>query len=895
MSETGKTALLPSGSFLGPYRVDRHLGSGGMGDVYRALDTRLDRPVALKVLPPRFAEDSERRQRFEREARLIAALHHPHICALFDIGRENELSYLVMELLHGETLSERLGRGPLPPEPALRHAVEIGDALDRAHRQGVVHRDLKPSNIILTKGGAKLLDFGLAKVVDAPLRKLSDDDSPTVSGDAASEAGSLLGTLPYMSPEQLEGRSVDARTDIFAFGLVLYQMLTGRRAFVADSSAGLIAATLTGSPPPVSSLQPLVTPALDRVVRVCLEKDPADRWQTAHDLVAELRWIASGASGSAPVPTVPRRRKWIAPAFAAAAVVTAAGVGFLGGRARRTAAVPPPIRSSVLLPLGAAIVWPTYPIPPMLSPDGRRLAFVVSLGGTSQLWVRSLDTLASQPLAGTEGALHPFWSPDGESLAFFAMGSLKRIPVTGGSVMTLCDAPQARGGTWSAQNLILFASALGGIHRVTAPGGTPTPVTEIRREAGEAQHLWPHFLPDGKRFLFVAGSAQQPVGADANAVYVGSLDGSPPKRLFYARDKGFRTWDRRVVYAAGHLLFRPQTDLLAQAFDPVTLALKGAPVPLAENVQSFSASDDVVAYQEGDPEERFQLQWIGRDGRVLELLGTPVALGLGRLSPGGRMVAIERTDPRSGNIDVWLYDTGRAAWTRFTTSPGRDRSPVFSPDGRSIAFDSDRTGRFAVYRQSLRGGEAELVLDSTPDTSDFPGDFSPDGKLLALSHLALSPRENWDVWILSLEGEPAVAPFLTGEARQLEPRFSPDGRLLAFLSNETGRQELHLTAYPDRSASVQVSTNGASWLMWQRDGQQILYRDLAGRFHTVSLRRSRGGIEVDAPRPILEATRPFTRGHDVSPDGSRVLVSSSAETTAPPVNLLLHWRSVLGG
>jgi eukaryotic-like serine/threonine-protein kinase len=713
-------------------------------------------------------------------------------------------------------------------------------------------------------------------------------------GDAMSEMGSILGTLPYMSPEQLEGRAVDARTDIFAFGLVLYQMLTGRRAFAADSNAGLIAATLTASPPPVSSLQPLATAALDRVVRMCLEKDPGDRWQSAHDLVAELRWIASGATTTGPIATVPRRR-WVAPVLAAGVAVAAGVGGYLAGQGRQTTLRPPAIRSTVLLPAGSGPVWPTYPVPPALSPDGRRLAFVVSVGETAQLWVRSLDTLSAQPLAGTDGALYPFWSPDGEALAFFSMGSLRRIPVIGGSITTLCDAPVARGGSWSRDNVIVFASALGGIHRVSANGGTPTALTQLRREQGEAQHLWPQFLPDGRHFVFVAGSPQQPVDSDANAVFVGSLDGSTPHRLFYARDKGFRTWDRNVLYAAGNLLYRPQADLLAQKFDPSTLTLVGEPVPVAENAQTFSASDGVIAYQQGDPEERFQLQWVGRDGKALELLGSPANLGLGRLSPDGNTVAIERADARTGNVDIWLYDMRRVAWTRFTTGPARDRSPVFASDGRSIAFDSDRTGRFAIYRRTLGGSsDDELILDSPQGTSDFPGDFSPDGTVLALSRLTLAPRENWDVWILSLDGSRKVVPFASGEARQLEPRFSPDGRFLAYLSNETGRQELQLSAFPDRGVRTQVSTNGASWVMWQRDGRQIVYRDPRGRFFSVGVRVGHGGVSVDPPRPMLQEAAPFTRGHDLSPDGSRVLVSASAETVAPPVTLLLHWRSLIG-
>ncbi len=895
MTTAPRGVLLASGTALGPYRVTGHIGSGGMGDVYRATDTRLERTVAIKVLPARFADDPERRQRFEREARVVAGLHHPNICSLFDVGHDSGTSYLVMELLQGETLAERVGRGPLPLEQALRHAVEIGDALGRAHREGIVHRDLKPSNIILTRTGAKLLDFGLAKLVPAPGGGPVLEAATASGGESTSEVGSLLGTLPYMAPEQLEGRAADARTDIFAFGLVLYQMLTGRRAFSADSNAGLIAATLTSSPPPVSSLQPLATPALDRVVRMCLEKDPADRWQSAHDLVAELRWIASGASGTGPVATVPPRRKWAAPLLALALCAAAAAAGFLAGRGNPDTAPPPPIRSTILLPQGAGPVWPTYLVPPALSPDGRRLAFVVSLGGTAQLWVRSLDTMSAQPLAGTDGALYPFWSPDGNSLAYFALGSLKRIPVIGGSVTTLCDAPQARGGSWNADNVIVFASGLGGIHRIAANGGAPTPVTKVRRDQGEAQHLWPQFLPDGKHFLYTAGGPLQPVDADANAVFVGSLDGGDPKRLFFARDKGFRAWDRMVLYAGGHLLFRPQAALVAQRFDPVSLTLSGDPVPLAEPVQAFSATDSVVAYQEGDPEERFQLQWLDRAGKPLRMLGPPGNLGLGRLSPDGQSIAMERGDPRTGNVDIWLFDLPRDIWTRFTTGPARDRSPVFTPDGRAIAFDSDRSGSFVVYRRALGGtADDEVLLESPPGVSDFPGDFAPDGSALALTRFSARERENWDVWILALDKSRTVTPFATGDARQLEPRFSPDGRYLAYLTNESGRQELTLVSYPDRRVRAQVSTSGASWLMWQRDGRALVYRDLRGRFFSVALHGGRDSLGVDNPEPLLAAAEAFTRGHDLSPDGTQVLVSSSAETVAAPVTLLLHWRSVIG-
>ncbi|HSS45480.1 MAG TPA: protein kinase, partial [Thermoanaerobaculia bacterium] len=552
---------LAAGTRLGPYEITGALGAGGMGEVYRARDTRLERTVAVKVLPSHLSASPEVRQRFEREAKTISQLSHPHICALYDVGREGDTEYLVMELLEGETLSERLAKGPLPLEQTLRYGIETADALDKAHRQGIVHRDLKPGNVMLTKSGVKLLDFGLAKAMAPPAPRGSLTALPTQQG--LTQEGTILGTFQYMAPEQLEGKETDTRSDIFAFGAVLYEMATGRKAFSGSSQASLITAIMSSEPASISSVQPMTPPALDRVVKTCLAKDPDDRWQTAHDVMLQLKWIAEGGSqAGVPGPIVARRKSRERLAWGMAAVAflmaLAAVSAFLYLQDRREA--PRMVRSSILLPEKLRFDLGTVPV--AVSPDGRRIAFAASdAEGKKLLWVRSLDALSAQPLAGTDGACCPFWSPDGRFLGFFASGKLKKVEASGGPAQTLCDAPNNRGGTWNRAGEIAFApAARDPIQRVPSSGGAATPATKLDSSRGEISHRWPFFLPDGRHFLYFAMGAFYGPKAVSNGIYVGSLDSQERRLLLRA--------DSNVAYAPpGYLLFLRERTLMAQPFN----------------------------------------------------------------------------------------------------------------------------------------------------------------------------------------------------------------------------------------------------------------------------------------------------------------------------------------
>ena len=577
---------LQTGTRLGPYEILAPLGSGGMGEVYRARDTRLDRAVAVKVLPSHLSQSHDAHQRFEREARAVSSLNHPHICTLHDVGRHEGIAFLVMEYIEGETLVARLDRGPLPSGELLRYAIQIADALDKAHRQGVVHRDLKPGNIMLTKSGAKLLDFGLAKSIGGAVAVAPGlTASPTVSTPLTAE-GSILGTFQYMAPEQLEGQEADARSDIFAFGAVLYEMATGRRAFQGKSPSSVIAAILHLDPPSIATLQPLSPPALERVVNRCLAKDPDERWQTARDLGFELQWIAqTGSQPGVPAAAASQKRTRERLLWLLAVVLLGAAGAALGLNWRRAdsieprairAFVPAPDRTTFrLISLGAG--------PVAVSPDGSRLVFSARKeNGVELLWVRPLDSVVATPLAGTEGASYPFWSPDGRNIGFFANGKLKRIDADGGAALSLCDAVSARGGTWSPEGIILFAPLqASGLFRVPADGGAPVQVTKLNEERWEGSHRWPQFLPDGRKFIYYS---RKPTGVEeGRSVIASSLDGGDARIILRA--------DSNAVYASGHLLFMRETTLMAQPFRPDDLMLNGDAFPVADQVQldmSFS-------------------------------------------------------------------------------------------------------------------------------------------------------------------------------------------------------------------------------------------------------------------------------------------------------------------
>ena len=567
---------LSTGTRLGPYEIASAVGAGGMGEVYRARDTRLDRTVAIKVLPQHLADTPEARQRFEREARAVSALNHPHICTLHDVGSQDGTEFLVMEYLEGETLAARLEKGPLPLEQVLKLGVEISDALDKAHRQGIIHRDLKPGNIMLTKSGAKLLDFGLAKAA-LPLASVATLTAAVTRTTPVTQQGTIVGTFQYMSPEQVEGKEVDARSDIFSFGAVLYEMVTGQRAFQGKSQLSVASAILEKEPAPISTAKPMTPPMMERAVNRCLAKEPDDRWQTARDLELELKWIAgSGSQSAVAAPVIARNKIRELVAWIVAGVCALAAVTFGVLHWSHTPEKPRVVRSYVKATLSSGFLFSGQVSGFALSPDGLRLAYVaLNANGKGGLWVRPLDSLQAQPLAGTDDASYPFWSPDSRTIGFFAGGKLKRIEASGGPPLTLCDAPLPRGGSWSQAEEILFAPNLNApLFRVPASGGTATPVTSLDAAKGEVTHRWPQFLPDGRHFLYLAGSPYGLKENPMNSVVVGSLDSKERKLLMHTHSS--------ATYASGHILFLRQNTLMAQPFDAKRLEFTGEAFPVAD-------------------------------------------------------------------------------------------------------------------------------------------------------------------------------------------------------------------------------------------------------------------------------------------------------------------------
>ncbi|PYQ67390.1 MAG: hypothetical protein DMF54_04360, partial [Acidobacteria bacterium] len=813
---------LAAGTRLGPYEIVSEVGSGGMGEVYRARDTRLGRTVAVKVLPSHLSASPEVRQRFEREAKTISQLSHPHICALYDVGNQDGVEFLVMEYLEGEALSNRLVKGPLAFDQVLRYGLEIADALDRAHRQGVVHRDLKPANIMLTKSGVKLLDFGLAKMV-APAAARSGASLttlPTQTGRDLTAEGTILGTFQYMAPEQLEGRDADARSDIFAFGAVLYEMATGKKAFSGRSQASLISSIMTSEPAPASTVVPTAPPAFDRVVRTCLAKDPDDRWQTAHDIGVQLRWIQDGATSAAPVSVGPRRRTaalflpWLLAALAAALLA-----GVLLRDWRRSSLRAAVTRFLVLAPEKTMFTPPgeLSSAQMALSPDGRTLAFVANPGGARPLlWIRPLDSLTAVPLPGTEDALHPFWSPDGRSLGFFTPTSLKRVEASGGTPQRLCDAVAGRGGSWSSQGVIVFSqSSPTPLFRVQDTGGESQPATEFDVARAEDRHRFPFFLPDGKRFLFWARSTKR----ENTGIYVASLDSRKARLVVNSESMG--------QYAGGYLLTVQQGMLVAYPFDEVSVQLRGNPVRVAEGVLTgnppgyapFSVSgSNVLAYSTPSAKSR-QLAWFDRSGRRVGTVGEAGDYSTPRLSPDGKRIAVALREESKTNTDIWVSDSTRGAWSRLTFDPAAERAPLWSPDGSRIVFTSGTAGVLDLYEKPASGsGEPRLAVRSASDK--FPTDWTRDGRYLVYHTFGAS--STWDIWVAPTDGGKPFA-LLASKFTEAQGQVSPDGRWIAYASDESGRFEIYVTQFPQKRGRWQISTAGGSQPWWRGDGKELVY------------------------------------------------------------------------
>ncbi len=879
---------ISAGSRLGPYEVLSPLGAGGMGEVYRARDTRLERTVAIKVLPSHLSSSPDVRQRFEREAKTISQLSHPHICALYDVGNQDGVEYLVMEYLEGETLADRLAKGPLPLEQTLRYGIEVAGALEKAHRQGIVHRDLKPGNVMLTKSGVKLLDFGLAKVLqpDAPMGSLTS--APTAARDVTRE-GTILGTLSYMAPEQLEGKKADPRTDIFALGATLYEMATGRKAFSGQSQASLISSILTSEPQPITAVAPLTPPALDRVVKTCLAKDPDDRWQSAGDIATQLKWIAEGSAAAIPSRIAGGRksREGLAWVIAALAIIAAALAVIVPRRPR----APEELTRFTILPPPGRIFFGEV----ALSPDAQRVLFMIQDdAGRNLIAVRSLDSLEMRRLPGTEDARGMFWSPDGREIAFFSEGKLKRMGAEGGPVQIVCESGAAFSGDWGRQGTILFVKEFSApVVAVPAGGGAPAPVTALDTAHGELTHAHPHFLPDGRHFVFVASN----LDPEKTSVMLASLDSKEVRPLFHA--------DSSAIFTdPGYLLFGRDSALFAWRFDPRSLKLVGEPAPAFEHVRCLREDNFVADSAAGKRLvyltwfARRSLVWVDRKGRELGTLGEIGGYTDVRISPDGEKVAVARRDPAHGqNQDVWVMDAARGTGARITSEPTEEFDPAWFPDGERLVYVSDRVGFYDLYERPASGGD-EKVLARTKQDKVLPS-VSPDG-----SRLLIASREggNFVRSLLPLSGhDDAVR--LSGASRFSEqhPAFSADGRWTAFDSDESGQREVYVQPLPE-GPKRQVSIGGGQMPVWNRDGSELFYAARSGMLMSVGLRLSAGRPEIAEPQPLF-LLQLGTSGeivwhrhpYDVSPDGQRFLVIRRAPDAEPDSAVVVtNWTAALG-
>jgi Tol biopolymer transport system component len=869
---------ITTGTRLGPYEILSRIGAGGMGEVFKARDTRLDRSVAVKVLPAELAHSAAFRTRFEREARTISRLNHPHICTLHDIGEEGGTSYLVMELLEGESLADRLSRGPLPLSEVFRFGMQIADALDRAHRAGVVHRDLKPANVMLTRSGAKLLDFGLAKTSRSDVR--IGEDEPTQQKPLTQE-GTIVGTFQYMAPEQLEGLEADARTDIFALGAVLYEMATGVRAFRGSTKTSLIAAIVSQDPEPLAEIQPLTPPAFEHVVSRCLAKNPDDRWQSAHDIAEQLRWIAdAGSQAGVAAPVVARNRSRERLAWVLAGVLpllAAAGAGLFSRGARD---VP------------QTVVWDLAPPPghrfnatgdesgaAMISPDGTMVVYSATDGTKTELWLRVVATGEVRVMAGTQDAAYPFWSPDSRSIGFFTAGWLNRAEVAGGAPTRLAAGQAGRGGSWGPDGTIVFApDTHSALLRIPASGGTPSPVTKL--ETGKhTSHRWPWFLPDGRHFLYLAASHDAPTGA-GNAIFVGSLDGGAPRLVMQA--------STNMIHADGYALFARDETILAQPMSDRG-ELSGEPRPVATNGiydagiwrGALSASNTgVLVYHTGRAHVLSTLRWLDRSGKELEVLGEPGSYWDVELSPNAQKVALSVGDPQR---EIWIRDLQQKTFTRFPVVSTFAGIAVFSPDGTTVYFDDTREGKTRIRaRRVTGGGETDIaVLEDYPVVSGLDG---PGRNLL------VSDRRGRTIRVpIEPPGRPEI--LSDSKATELYPVYSPDGKWIAFQSDQSGRFEIYAMSSADPAQKWRISSAGGRFPRFRRDGKEIFYIDPSNSMTATAIDSSGDDLSVGASRPLFPiTTRPQGRSYDVASDGQRFLVNTITELQSPTAVAVSNWK-----
>ena len=853
-----------------------------MGEVYRARDTRLARTVAIKILSADI-DTPAARQQFDREARAISSLTGPNICTLFDVGAEEGRTYLVMEFLEGETLADRLARGPLPLKKVLEYAIQIADGLDTTHRQGLIHRDLKPGNIMLTKSGVKLLDFGLARMANDPnwLSPASDLTRTMATG------GPLLGTCHYVAPELLAGKEPDRRCDIFAFGAVMYEMITGRRAFEGQTQAITCANILEHDPPPMARPEQStsVFAKLEHLVATCLLKDPDERRQTAHDLLLELRWLAElDAQRTAAQPSAGRR---LHPAWIAGGVLLLAGaVAVIPLMFRRTENKKAEVVKLSLLPAeGTAFAATSIPA---ISPNGRRVVFAASKDGKTQLWVRDLDSATPWAVAGTDGALNPFWAPDSNEVAFFASGKLRRVNLRGGPAMPICDSQQGRGGSWSRNGIIVFTPTTAeALFRVPAQGGKPEAVTTLDAANGEVSHRWPWFLPDGRHFLYT-GRNSDPA---KTALYIGDVQSKQ-------RVKIHNIGSNAVYSPPGFLLFDTERTLMAEPFDAAQLRTKGEQFHVADEVDlisanlqgSFSVSETgVVAYYSGQGSRiNTQLSWFDRQGNKVGTIGDPGNFVKPVISPDGRMLAVDQLDPRSGAYGIWQYDLARGSSTRVTFDSRQDGYPVWSPDGASVVYAGNQGGHFQLFRKELGSAQKDVVLlESALDK--FPSDFSRDGNYLIFYQI--DPVTKYDLWALPMTGDRKPFPLLQSGYNEHRATLSPDGKWLAYGSDETGQDEIYVVSFPVLGRKWKVSVGGGSRPVWRRDGKELFYIAPDRKLMASSVVAG-ATFETSPPQSLFATHQAFTRFYDVSADGRRfLLVDPLPDPVTPPMNVVVNWNA----
>ncbi|HEV2402170.1 MAG TPA: protein kinase [Candidatus Sulfotelmatobacter sp.] len=872
---------ISSGTKLGPYEIIAPVAAGGMGEVYKARDMRLNRTVAIKVLPAQLCSDPPRRQRFEREAKTISGLNHPHICVLHDVGHQGGVDYLVMEWLEGETLARRLEKGPLPLEQVLTYGTQIASALEKAHRSGIVHRDIKPSNIMLTQSGAKVLDFGLAKLA-APLASsvAPTADMPT---SPVTEEGTIVGTLQYMSPEQVGGQQVDGRSDLFSLGAVLYEMVTGNRAFEAKTRLSLASAILEKEPASISTVKPMTPRALDHALKKCLAKVADERWQSASDLASELKWIGEGgaqADNTVLAHTTNASKERIAWLIAAASVVALILVLIWWRNSK------PPRE---VMYFSARLSFPANDI--AVASNGHTIAAVGYLESARKnaLWIYEVGSRDASSLAETGGASYPFWSADGRTLAFFADGKLKKVDVSGGPVQTICDAPSGRGGTWNKDGVIVFTPdgrQGGGLYRVLASGETPKPIAIPDRARGEDSYRWPMFLPDGTHYLYMAANFSG--RNDEDAILVGSLDSNEKRFIVKA--------SANAAYAApGYLVFYRDKTLLAQRFALKQFALTGEPAAMLADVQYrsnvkravFAVSSNGLLLAQGDSGAAISRpMWFDRNGGVLGAVGEPGVYGNVSLAPSGKLAAVSITDIASQNTDVWIYDLLRASAKRLTFDPAIDRVPIWSPDAKRLVFTSNRQLNIDLYMKNADGTQEEKSVVSD-DFNKYPNDWSRDGRYILYTR---GP----DLLFVTVP-ELRSSLYLKAVSVLRNGQFSPDGKWVAYASNESGKWEIYVTSFPEPLGKWQVSTGGGEQPRWRSDGKELFYLSSDNKMMAAPVTT---GTKFDSGTPVaLFQANPREQVslndvfvYDVRPDGQAFLINTKVrQAETAPMSVVLNW------